>query len=229
MKNKSVAKKISIKLENFFFNTYEYLFCREILYGFNFFLYRISLKGMGITIDTDGKKNGEVRFLRNFLSKCENPIIFDIGANIGNYSAYILSSKTDAKVYAFEPHPLNYEKLLKLKNQYKNINTFNLGLSNEKGNSLIYDYANKDGSPKASLYKDVIEMQYDSPSVYHEIKMITIDDFVNDSNIDRIDLLKIDTEGHELEILKGAKNSLMKGIIGTIQFEFNYTNIINAN
>jgi len=54
-----------------------------------------------------------------------------------------------------------------------------------------------------------------------------LDEYAQENSIDRITLLKIDTEGHELEVLKGAQSLLSKGAIDLIQIEFNEMNIVS--
>jgi hypothetical protein len=61
----------------------------------------------------------------------------------------------------------------------------------------------------------------------HKVRVVSLDEFVSQYPIDKIVLLKIDTEGHEFEVLKGAKKLLKSGKIEMIQLEFNEMNVIS--
>jgi hypothetical protein len=90
-----------------------------------------------------------------------------------------------------------------------------------------HDHGHDDGSAHASIHKGVIEEIHSSQSVRYEVEVSTLDDFVATNNISKIDLLKIDTEGNELNVLLGATESLRAGLIDVIHFEFNEMNVIS--
>lgn len=203
------------------------LFARSLFYKINFFIYKKVLISIGINLPYDIHKSGEYEFLNSYLKNLENPIVFDVGANIGGYSMDLKKINKNAIIYAFEPHFKNFKLLQDNLINFKDIYLYNIGLSSEKTKLKIYDYKNMDGSPRASVYKDVIEFMYGSETVEYEIEVNTIDNFVNIMKIKKIDLLKIDVEGHELDVLKGALNTINNGLIDIIQFEFNYTDIIS--
>ena len=77
----------------------------------------------------------------------------------------------------------------------------------------------------ASLYNRNLEYRNISFNLSEEITITTIDDFCVSQNILKIDFLKLDVEGHELNILLGAKNMLDSDKIKFIQFEFGGCNI----
>ena len=92
---------------------------------------------------------------------------------------------------------------------------------------MLYDYASDDGSQHASLYRDVIEGLRESVSTHHAVSIVSLDDFIGNRALAPVDLLKIDVEGNELEVLRGARQSLQKGTIQAIQFEFNEMNLVS--
>jgi hypothetical protein len=73
----------------------------------------------------------------------------------------------------------------------------------------------------ASLYQQVIEDFHHQPAKKYPVKTISLDDFIKNQKLKTIDWLKIDVEGHELSVLKGAKKAIHSQKIGLIQFEFN--------
>jgi len=206
------------------YDLYRLLFARTFFYKFNKLLYQLSLRGLGVLNYESDKISGEEHFIEHHVSKFRNKIILDVGSNVGRYSKLINGLNKDAEIYAFEPHPATYQKLIKNVDGI-NINTNNVGVGASAGSLKLYDYAEKDGSSHASLYKDVIEQIHKGKSVVHEVKIISLDDFVIEHKIERVGLLKIDTEGHELEVLKGFERYISANKVDWIHFEFNEMNI----
>jgi hypothetical protein len=85
----------------------------------------------------------------------------------------------------------------------------------------LYDRGGNDGGIRASLAKEALETVQSKPLTAYPVTVSTVDDFLREQNIQRVDFMKIDTEGFEMDVLQGAKASLGEGKIGAIQFEFN--------
>lgn len=211
---------------NVIYKWYGYLFAKTYFSNFNKFLYHISLRGLGVLNCQDEYLTGEKTWMKKYLQNKKNPVILDVGSNIGSYAKDILNSNTSALVYAFEPHPITYKTLVHNIKSSK-MKAFNLGVGSENGKLELYDYETKDGSSHASLYKDVIKDLHKSNAISHTVEVIKLDDFVNEHKIDVVDLLKIDTEGNEYEVLLGFSSFIMKNNVKVIHFEFNEMNIIS--
>ncbi len=203
---------------------YRSLFARKIFYKMNKLLYQCSLRGMGILNYENDKVSGEDQFIKRLVKNRKEGIIFDIGANIGDYSEKIIKSNQLMTIYAFEPHPISFSKL-KNRINHKNFIAVNAAVGEMAGEVNLYDYAEDDGSSHASLYSDVIEKIHKSKSTHHQVNMLPLDDFVKKNKIEYITLLKIDAEGNELNILKGIDKFLKERRIEMIHFEFNEMNI----
>ncbi len=214
---------------NFILKIYTILFARNIFFKINRFLFKVSTRGLGIGNYSNHLISGEKHFIASLVrsKKLNKGVIFDIGANKGDYSKFIRNNGVAIPIYAFEPHPITFKKLKDSTYNLNNFNAINKGLGIKKTISKIYDYKNNDGSQHASLYKDVIVKIHNSIASEVDIEIITIDGFVEENNILDISLLKIDTEGNELDVLLGATKTLEKGIISIIQFEFNSMNVIS--
>ena len=165
--------------------------------------------------------SGEVILLKHFLQP--HFIVFDVGANVGKWSQLVLSYEPSCKITAFEPVPEVFQKLKNNKILKKRKTSFhNYALSNESGKDIFY-YYNK--SNELSLLSSF----YNRPSVNQDqatqplkisIEKETLDHFCFVHKIPYIDFLKIDTEGAELAVLKGAKNLIENHQITAIQFEY---------
>ena len=132
--------------------------------------------------------------------------ILDIGANVGDVALAALNSYPDSHVICFEPVKETYEILLnKMKDFTKRSHFYNLALSDKNDVGLInitnYHGANSI-SGQARLHKDV------NPHVREvgnqKISMVRLDDFYTNFPHKKIDIMKIDVEGHELNVLNGG-------------------------
>ena len=163
-------------------------------------------------VNPDMKKNGETFFIQK-LSKINIKTVFDVGANKGDWSTFIDKYLNFELIYAFEPIPQVFELLIK--NKFKNKVKFNnIALSN-MNTKLQFSYI-----PNASYLSSAsVTLRQGSISV-PDILSIRGDDFCKSNNIDYIDFLKIDTEGHDYKVLLGFKEMLENNKIRIIQFEY---------
>jgi len=217
-------------ITNFIINLYAYLFARKIFYKLNKLLYLISIRGIGILNFKNNQSSGEQHFLNSLRTRYRTReiTVFDVGANQGNYSLAIKKLFPNAKIYSFEPHPKTFLKLNKTSGE-NDFNAYNYGIGDAKSELKLYDYAGNEenGSEHASIFRDVIESIHKNSAQSFDINVITIDSFVKNNNIDSINLLKIDTEGNELNVLKGSSECLKNNKIDIIHFEFNEMNVVS--
>lgn len=130
--------------------------------------------------------------------------VFDVGANIGQTVKWIKDELPDSVVYAFEPIHSTYIQLEKNVFDYKNVITENFAFGDKKHVTKIHIKGN---NLLNSLKNEVILNKKSTENV-ETVVVNTIDTYVKDKNIDAIDILKIDTEGYELHVLKGAVEML---------------------
>tara|TARA_B100000900_G_scaffold256994_1_gene219013 strand:- start:129 stop:845 length:717 start_codon:yes stop_codon:yes gene_type:complete len=162
-------------------------------------------------------------------------IFFDIGSHMGTYTDLVLKNNPDLKAFLFEPQIDVYNKVkIKYQNK-KNIKIFNLGISDQETtreininmHDLTSSFSNFNEESKylkfkAKLYGTTIDnMSYKK----EKVKTILLDDFILKENLNSIDLIKIDTEGHELEVLKGLKKKI--GIVKNILIEFHHRDVFS--
>jgi FkbM family methyltransferase len=207
---------------------YVLLFARRIFYPVNLFFYKLSLIGLGTRNYENDTVSGEKAFIK-FLKtrrKLDSGVIMDIGANIGNYSVMLRKNEVTLPIFAFEPHPVAFRKLSEAAAAC-NFTAVSKGVGEESAMAAIYDYQGEGGSEHASMYKGVIEHLRNGKAEEVAIELTTIDEFVVEHDISKIALLKIDTEGHELSVLKGARETIAGGKAEVIQMEFNEMNIIS--
>jgi len=138
-------------------------------------------------------------FLESIASEGTN--VIDVGRNIGVTTAAIAKKVGKrGRVYSFEPVPEYFDILKKnlSANKLENAEAFQLAVSDRVGR---IDFYQKGGSSGIIVEKGAKKFKANTT---------TIDRFLNDQKIERIDLINMDCEGSELLVLKGAKESLQK-------------------
>ncbi len=134
------------------------------------------------------------------ILKKNNPLIIDIGSNVGQFLFAVKEHKPEAKVVCFEPDPTIYSILKQNSKNYKNVETINCALGEKSGNLSFY--RNLDFSEWSSFLEGVNGDNYET---------ITVEVKKPDNILDKyshIDLIKIDVEGMELSVLKGMSAAL---------------------
>jgi FkbM family methyltransferase len=170
----------------------------------------------------DISTNGELHFMQQVLPRAE--MVFDVGANVGNWTALALKISGNLQIHCFEPSRQTYEKLIA--NKFPATVAYNnFGLSSAAGESDLFVFA--DGAGINSLYRREGLQSYGlaTPELTETIRLRTLDSYCDQNGIERIDFLKVDVEGHELEVLKGGRRLLANGRIDVIQFEYGGCNI----
>ena len=159
---------------------------------------------------------------------CERPVLFDVGAHEGNYSLLLDSNVEQATIYSFEPNPLTYARLSDNVDARPSIHPVNVGMGEKHTSTELFVRSENASSSHASIYADVLENQHaynDIESV--DVEIDTVDRFCQDHGIDKVHFAKIDTEGNELDVFRGAKHLIKDGKLWAAQFEFNEMNIIS--
>jgi FkbM family methyltransferase len=200
---------------------------RPSMAWFGDLLYDIALRCNGIAItfaSEHGLTRAEEHFLERNKAKLQNGVLLDVGANHGAYARLLRVLAPTARIIAFEPHPSTFVTLRALLADLPSVELVNLAVGDEMGQLTLYDFRFSDGSTQASLNEEAVAL-YSDDIVSHSVDCTTIDDYMAGSGLDRIDFLKIDTEGHDLSVLKGARAALRERRIRMIQFEFIPANI----
>jgi len=151
---------------------------------------------------------GEVKLLKSVLEP--EHVFFDIGANIGVFTLIAAKRVKDGKVHAFEPSEFHVKKLQENVriNGFQNIVINPVGLSNSAACRKLYFPKLKESmtnTGQASFY--VLEgktAEYDE----ERVTTIRLDDYVEEKALQRMDVMKIDVEGAEMEILEGGLKTL---------------------
>lgn len=154
-------------------------------------------------------------------------IIFDIGAHHGQM---IKKSYDENNIYhLFEPNPNLFFNLVKLCKEKRNVYLINKGVGGRNGN-FIFNVADHDGCSSLLEFSRTAGKNEGWPNNLHrthpnafsvkeriKIEVITLYDYIVENNIEKVDFLKIDTQGNDLEVLKGLKDKI--NIVRKIKLE----------
>ena len=163
-------------------------------------------------------ENGEVEFLDALSRHYDDRLVFfDVGSHFGNYTNDVISRFSSYEGHLFDLSSDTFARCQQRHGENKDL---------KLNNVAVTDF---EGEVEYRFYPDVEEQNGISgvgPYTRHKFELkkarsITGDTYCAENNISRINLLKIDTEGYDLHVLKGFKRMLSEGRIDVIQFEYN--------
>lgn len=143
--------------------------------------------------------------------------ILDVGANTGQTALKVARCFPDSRIYSFEPVPSTFNELVRNTKADKRIEPVCCALGAKRGSALI----TKD--PLSETNTLVVDVGSDpNAKSLLEIKVDTVDQFCAERGIQRVNLLKIDTEGYEINVLKGANQLLAEKRVDFILAECDF-------
>jgi len=136
-------------------------------------------------------------------------LIFDVGANVGQCAKRFRQTFPLAEIYSFEPCPRTFAKLQRATAYDQGIQSWNCALGAEPGRQLLHDYG--DQSDLNSLLPASSGF-WAKPAAETEVEVRTIDCLRAEKQLPAIDVLKSDTQGYDLNVLRGAMRSLQEDV-----------------
>jgi FkbM family methyltransferase len=153
--------------------------------------------------------------MQHFLPASASPVIFDVGANFGQTVERILSHYPHAVVHAFEPSPASFQTLASNCANRPSVKAWNLGVGASE--SLLT--FNENEHSQLSSFLEPLNVCGGETKRKTEVAVTSLDAFCDKQSIDKIDILKLDTQGFELPIFQGAERLMREHRIGFIFFE----------
>lgn len=190
----------------------------------------IAYQAQGILNFGSEEYTGEKYVLEEVLDKkikSTQPVIFDVGANVGNYTKLLVGLFPSARIYSFEPNVKAYKVLADNFAKNSNVICENIGMGKDSGHAKIYSYSTLAHTELGTASKEaLIGMgKVDDEIEEVDFQMTTIDTYCKEHRIEKIDFLKIDTEGREIDVIFGALGLIKSNSVKFIQFEFNSCNV----
>ena len=152
----------------------------------------------------------------------DDPVCLDVGANRGQTITELERLFLAPRIFAFEPSTVSFARLSE-EFRRPNIQLYRYGLGSALEQREFINY-------ESSTLSSFLELSSNGGNRFRNVQVSnreivevkTVDWFVSQEQLQVVDLLKIDTQGYDLEVLKGAAGSLASGIIKTVLLELNF-------
>ncbi len=149
--------------------------------------------------------------------------VFDVGANVGQTVRRFRSIWQDPIIHCFEPGTDAFPRLRESTRVFPNIHLNNLAVGAHAGTKVLFQFSASESYMNSFLAPD----RECWTSVVDEISvpLVTIDAYCEDNGIQHVDVCKIDTQGFDSEVLKGAYRTVANGGIDIIQTEIMFSEL----
>jgi len=178
-----------------------------------------------LDVPNDPETNGERMVIKHVLENVapRKAVVFDVGANIGDWARAAITTAKDLGievcVHAFEPCRDTCDTLahnLRQDSEDGRVLVNNIAMSSTAGKSNFYSLGDNSGTnsfyPMSGAGQQRVEV----------VDTETIDDYFLRKGISRVHFIKVDTEGHDIEVLYGARKIIEAKKVDVIQFEYNF-------
>jgi FkbM family methyltransferase len=156
-------------------------------------------------------------------------VVFDVGAHVGQSAALFSDSFPGARIHSFEPDPNSFQQLRAVAAGYPGVTPVNAAVGDREGeatffvntfsqtNSLLRP---RDGAGQYLVASDGLDVRQET-----RVRVLTLDDYCAAQAIERIDFLKLDTQGYELRVLDGARQLVSRQAIPLIYLEVGFVTL----
>lgn len=153
-------------------------------------------------------------------------VVFDVGANRGQTLSYFRPFFRKARLYCFEPDSESFADLKRVADALERVSVFEFALGGSDEERTLYCNAASEGN---SLLQVSHRIPSDTapgwlrPTAKKQVAVQCLDGFCRERGIEHIDLLKLDTQGYEAEVLRGATGLLNQKAVNLILAEVQFT------
>ena len=167
------------------------------------------------------QKNGESIIIKTIIQN--GWTVFDVGAGTGDWSTLACKYHKNIKLYSFEPVPGAY-RTCTTRSTPLGAQVFNMALGDDNKETTMVHYNRNGNTNLSSMFtRPCVQKARGIRSQKITVDVQTVDSFCANHNIPKINFLKIDTEGAEFDIMKGAFGMIRAGKVDVIQFEYGGT------
>lgn len=174
----------------------------------------VALLGHALAPDgIDPVRNGEAWFAERIAPGLRTFV--DVGANVGNWSSTMLQLAPDARGVLYEPSTLALARLRDRLGTDDRVAIVEAAVSDAAGQLAFHE------EPDAGETSSLLQAHSAAGAQRREVRVVTLDASLTELGVDAVDLLKIDAEGFDLHVLRGARQALAAGAVAAVQFEYN--------
>ncbi len=159
--------------------------------------------------------------MQKLVSPQSPPVILDVGANEGQSIARFKKTFPSSVIHSFEPGRAAFQRLSEQAQAYTGVHLWNCAVGAAPGEQVLFENTNTD----MNSFLPLSSAGWGQVKGESLVKMTTIDDFLKTNGIQRVDILKSDTQGYDYEVLKGAEETIRANKIGLIYFEFIFSDM----
>ena len=156
-----------------------------------------------------------------FLKGQKEPVIFDVGANVGQSVDRFREAFPAPTIHSFEPSPSTYETLKTHCYELPGVRTWNYGVGSR--NTTLAFQENEHSNMSSFLTPS--EFCWGKVVRTTDVQVVTLDSFSREQKTEFIHILKSDTQGYDFEVFKGASELMKENRIGLIYFEFIFSDM----
>lgn len=156
-----------------------------------------------------------------FIAGREPPIIFDVGGNVGQTVCKFKKNYPNAIIHSFEPSTSSFTKLNEVVGSFHNVAAWNFAMGSSEQTSIFIE--NSD-STMSSMYEPG-EACWGDVKSRSKVELKTVDCFSRENGIEKIDVLKSDTQGYDLEVFQGAASMIAAGKIKMVYLELIFSDM----
>ncbi|MEG4343148.1 FkbM family methyltransferase [Microcoleus sp. A003_D6] len=151
----------------------------------------------------------------------DRPVVFDVGANVGQSIHRFRSQFPRCIINSFEPSPTTFKILSQQASELEDVRLWNCALGSASEQMIFLENSHS----YMSSFLPLSEFGWGKITKETSVEVRTIDQFCHDEQIEHIDILKSDTQGFELEVFKGAEGTIRANKIGLIYFEIIFSDM----
>lgn len=181
---------------------------------------------MGVGAGGDVGDSGEIAVTKKFVREDRRDlVVFDVGANCGQFLNLAVGRLGERirSIHSFEPAAATYAALQSAVPKHTGVVLNHLALGATAGQAELYYDAEKSGL--ASMTKRDLGFRNIAFERHETITLSTLDAYCAEKGVERIDWLKLDVEGHELDVLRGGNAMFARRAVDLVTFEFGGCNI----
>lgn len=154
--------------------------------------------------------------MQRFLKGVNEPVIFDVGANVGQSVDDFKATFPGCTIHSFEPSPSTYQMLKAHCEGVSNVQAWNYGVGSVDTTLTLEENEYSDMTsflrPSTLAWGNIVKST--------EVPVVALDSFAKDHDVEFIHILKSDTQGYDFEVMKGADRLMKENRIGLVFFEF---------